>query len=79
MCGDRLIEDITEMAKSFNTYFAGQCSMSAHSVADPLPAFNYTTDTRFDLFSTTPVEVFSALSILDLNKAVGADFISKKC
>ena len=78
MCGDRLIDDSTEMAKSFNTYFAEQCSMSAHSVADPLPAFNFITDTRLDLFSTTPEEVFSALSILDSNKAVGADFISNK-
>ena len=52
--------------------------MSAHSVADPLPAFYYITDTRLDLFSTTPEEVFSALSILDSNKAVGADFISNK-
>ena len=66
------------MAKSFNTYFAEQCSMSAHSVTDPLPAFNYITDTRLDLFSTTPEEVFSALSILDSNKSVGADFISNK-
>ena len=78
MCGDRLINDSTEMAKSFNTYFAEQCSMSAHSVADPLPAFNYITDTRLDLFSTAPDEVFSALSILDSNKAVGADFTSNK-
>ena len=78
MCGDRLIDDSTEMAKSFNTYFAEQCSMSAHSVADPLPAFKFITDTRLDLFSTTPEEVFSALSILDSNKAVGADFISNK-
>ena len=52
MCGDRLIDDSTEMAKSFNIYFAEQCSMSAHSVADPLPAFNYITDTKLDLFST---------------------------
>ena len=78
MCGDRLIDDSTEMAKSFNTYFAEQCSMSAHSVADPLPDFNFITDTRLDLFSTSPEEVFSALSILDSNKAVGADFISNK-
>ena len=78
MCGDRLIDDSTEMAKSFNTYFAEQCSMSAHSVSDPLPAFNYITDMSLDLFSTTPEEVFSALSISDSNKAVGADFISNK-
>ena len=36
------------------------------------------TDTKLDLFSTTLEEVFSALSILDSNKAAGADFISNK-
>ena len=48
------------------------------TVADSLPAFNYITYTRLDLFCTTPEEVFSALCILDSNKAVGADFICNK-
>ena len=78
MCGGRLIEDSIGMTKSFNTYFAEKCSMSEHSVADPLPAFKYITATRLDLFSTTAEEVFSALSILDSNKTAGTDFISNK-
>ena len=74
LVGNSLIVNLTEKAKTFNSFFSNQCTLILNDSI--LPPFHFVTDKRISDITIFDREILDLIRNLNPNKASGSDGIS---
>ena len=75
LVGNSLIVNLTEKAKTFNSFFSNQCTLILNDSI--LPPFHFVTDKRISDVTICDREILNLIRNLKPNKASGSDGISR--